>query len=835
MADRKSARRDAHKAAKSAAPAKPGRPFTLTAGVAAIVLAVLMLLFFHALIFEGKTFVSPDTTQPVGFVRMGEQSLWKDHVYPLWNPFVFLGMPSFASGAYNPLIYPPDWPLALIAKVIPLPDMTWMLLYYFLGGLFMFLLARELGARPEGALLAAVAFVYAPNLVAVGSHGHGSQLVDSAYLPLMLWLAVRWLRRGGLHHLSWLALAGGFQLLRGHVQICFYTWVAIVLYTAVEWVAALVKRRETLLPLTGRAVAIGVAAALAFGLAGFYNLPLRDYARYSIRGGGEGGGTGMAYATMWSFAPYELPSILVPGWVGFGGGTYWGGMPFTDYPNAYLGVVAVLLAVPAFLANGAPRVFALLLAAVSLVVAFGSHSPVYGFLYDHLPLFNKFRIPVMIVILLQLAAALGTAWGWSAILPGGEPGKAAEPKVRARRVGNLLIVLAGLLAVALVVGVMGQGAWRAGYINMAVSHKGGMTLGSNAGPGAFSPEAAGMAWQDFVTGLGYACALGLLTLGAAWLARRGRLPALPATGIVLVLLLLELWPVSARVMGPTVGDLAQRNLDIGRDDVVEFLQKAGPTGTFRIATPDDPMSNRFAGFGIANLNGYHAAKPRLFQDLVDRGMQNSLDWLRLLDVRYIVFRQDRFQGSPPPPGLREVYRGSGFVYEFDQALPRATLLDHYAVVDHPKAILDSVSLRERNAAYGTFLESDPHLQLGPVEGGRVRLVSYRLNDVTYDVDTPGPALLRVADQWYPDWTARVDGRSVPVLKADYLLRAVPVPAGRHRVVFRYESRAVRLGLLVSLLSLAVILAGLAFSWFVRPKGPGAAATVPPTEPGREAA
>src|SRR4029077_3500669 len=207
------------KAPKREAP-KPAVP-RLTAGWAAVLLALLVLTFFHEVALGGKTFVSPDATAPLGFVRQGELSLWKDHVYPLWNPYVFLGMASFGSGAYHPLIYPPDWPLALIARVVPLPDMTWMLLYYFLGAFSMFLLAREWGARAEAALLAGAAFVFAPNLVAVGSHGHGSQLVDSAYAPLMLWLATRWLRRGGLAELGWLALAGGFQMLRGHVQVCF--------------------------------------------------------------------------------------------------------------------------------------------------------------------------------------------------------------------------------------------------------------------------------------------------------------------------------------------------------------------------------------------------------------------------------------------------------------------------------------------------------------------------------------------------------------------------------------------------------------------------------------
>src|SRR5207253_1418350 len=219
----------------------------------AVALAILTLLFFHQVALEGQTFVAPDATAPVGFVRMGEKSLYQDHVYPLWNPFVFLGMPSFGSGAYNPLIYPPDWPLAL---------------------------------------------------------------------------AARWMRRGGLHHLGWLALAGGFQMLRGHAQIAFYTWLAVGLYVVI---AALLPATDAGSPPPAatrwaRAVSVLGAMAIAFGIAGDYNLPLRDYAQYSIRGGGADGGVGMEYATAWSLAAWELPAIVVAGWAGFGGATYWGGM-----------------------------------------------------------------------------------------------------------------------------------------------------------------------------------------------------------------------------------------------------------------------------------------------------------------------------------------------------------------------------------------------------------------------------------------------------------------------------------------------------------------------------
>src|SRR2546425_481502 len=249
--------------------------------------------------------------------------------------------------------------------------------------------ASSPGSAPKARPSAPPTPVPPPGSVGSGEHplsnGHGSQLVDSAYLPLLMWLAARWMRAGRLSDLAWLSLAGGFQLLRGHVQICFYTWLAVALYVLVEWAAAF-RRPGALRPLSLRAAAVACAALLAFGISGFYSLPLRDYARWSIRGGGEGGGVGFEYATSWSLGPIELPTLVVPGWMGFGGQTYWGTMPFTDYPNAYLGMVAVLLMIPAFVSaapeeQATPRMFALLLGVLAILISFGRHFPLYGFLY----------------------------------------------------------------------------------------------------------------------------------------------------------------------------------------------------------------------------------------------------------------------------------------------------------------------------------------------------------------------------------------------------------------------------------------------------------------------
>jgi hypothetical protein len=801
MAEKKASRRETPRTTAKLRP--------LSTGWAAALIALLVVVFFHEVALQGRTFLSPDALAPAGFVRIGEQSLYHDHIYPLWNPFVFLGMPSFASGTYNPLIYPPDWPLALIAKVIPLPDMTWMLLYYFLGGLALYLLAREWGARPEGAMIGAAAFVFAPNLVAVGSHGHGSQLVDSAYVPALLWFAGRWMRGGRLADLAGLALAGGFQLLRGHVQICFYTWIAVALYVAVEWAMG-VRRPGAIAPLTVRAAAVAGAAVLAFGISGFYTMPLRDYARFSIRGGGEGGGVGMDYATQWSLAPFELPSLVVAGWAGFGGQTYWGGMPFTDYPNAYLGMIALLLALPAFASRPreggmAPRVFALVLGLFALLVSFGRNFPLYGFLYDHLPLFNKFRVPVMAVILLQIAAALGTAWGATVAL---EP---AAAKSGRDAIDRVLLGAGAVLAAGFLAATVGREALRGGYVSFATGHH----------PG-FAPELADAAFHGFASDLARASALGLLALGTVWFCRRGRLPAGASWVTLLFLLLVELWPVSGSVMKPVIGDVAQRSLDLGRDDVVEFLEHEGNAGQFRILPLEEYQSNRFAGFGIASVGGYHAAKPRIFQDLFEARMQQDPMWLRLLNARYLVTRQP-LEGNLPAY-LKLVHQGpGGAVYENLAALPRATVIGAWKVASPARAILDSVSAGTRDAAGFTWLVQDPGIPQSGVTGATATMTSYRLNDLALDVSTPAPALLRVADLWHPDWTATVDGKPAAVLRADYLLRAVAVPAGRHHVVMRFASQAVRTGLTLSLVSLAAVLGLLAVDFLLRRSTPARAA------------
>jgi hypothetical protein len=260
-------------------------------------------------------------------------------------------------------------------------------------------------------------------------------------------------------------------------------------------------------------------------------------------------------------------------------------------------------------------------------------------------------------------------------------------------------------------------------------------------------------------------------------------------------------------MKPVIGDVPVDVLEVGRNDTVQFLESVAPASEYRIFPIDEFQSNRFAGFGIPSIGGYHAAKPRLMQDLLESGATAKPNWQRLLNLRFVLIQR---QYQDLPPYMRSVYEGqTNTVLQNLIALPRATVVGRYEVVQPARAIIDSVSDGQFDAAAVTYLESDPGLTLGPVDGATARITEYNLNDVTVQVNTPGPALLRLADMWYPDWKATVDGAAAPILRADYLLRAVPVPAGEHTVVFRFQSPAIRNGLILSIVSLVLILALLA--------------------------
>jgi len=792
----------------------------ITTGWAVLIASILVLVFFYPLTF-GKVFLSPDSVAPAGFSKYAMDQLHGRGVYALWNPYQFLGMPSFGSLAFVPYVYPLDPVFGFLNTTLHFPDLTWLLAHYLLIAISMVFLLRALGAGADAALIGASAFALTPNLVAVGAFGHGSQIMTAAYLPLLFLLFDRFARRGSLLALAALAFAAAFQLLRSHVQIVFYTWLALglyALYVAIAGVRA-GRRDEAVRAVVGLVVGVG----LGFGMSAFLYLPVHEYAKLSIRSAAEGSGAGFNYATSWSFHPAELLTFIIPSMFGFGGRTYWGTMPFTDYPN-YMGIVPLALAVfGAVRSRGKGRVFWILLAATALLVSFGKHfEPLYRLLYEHVPYFNKFRVPVMILVLVQFAVAVLAALGLDAALHEGDPppvaptaapgargaaaggGKAGKGREKRREArgdaGSRWVraaVFAGAGAVAAVVLLQ---LFSSSIVAAATRARDYMT------PGA-ARQALDMATVDALkSGVLLAAAFFVLALHA-----RGRLSRAATALLVVGLTAVDLWGIDRRIMDPQIGSASEYAQNFTETPEITYLRK--DSTEFRVL-PLRWDDSRFSAYGIASIMGYHPAKPRLYQAFMDTVGIPNLRVVRMLNVKYVM-TDGYYPDTTADLTLR--HDGPVKVYEVRGTAPRAYLVHRISAVHDQSGALATVRSSDQIGPGGqvAWAEPPPYPKLSqPAEPDSVRRLRYDLNGSEYLVRTAAPGIFVQVDQYDPDWTATVDGKPATIHRVNYLMRGIVVPAGVHRVRLQYHPAALEAGIKISLASAAaavlLALAGIVF-------------------------
>ena len=746
-------------------------------------IAALILLFFYPITF-GKVFISPDSVAPAGFTKVAYDAMVHRHVYALWNPYHFLGMPSFGSLAFIPYAYPPDPLFGFLNKGLGFPDLTWLLAHYLLLGLSMLALLRSMGASSGAALFGAFALALTPNLVAVGAFGHGSQIMTAAYLPLLILLFDRFVRRGSWVALAGFAFAAAFQLLRGHVQIVFYSWIALTGYALFLAIDAFRRGRRT----EGTRAVGGLAGGLGlgFGMSAFLYLPVHEYALLSTRGGGEGGGAGMAYATSWSFHPREILTFVIPSFFGFGGNTYWGSMPFTDYPN-YMGIVTLALAVyGAVRARGPLRNYLIALAAVALLISFGKHFQLlYALLYDHLPFFNKFRVPVMILFLVQFATAGLAALGLTEALSrstgaGGRTGDGGAPWTRAA-----VFALIGGFAALLLINTFGSA-----IREYAVRSRQGFDV-------ARAREALDMASIDAIKS-GILLAVAFAFIG---LARGNRISRSVAALLIVGVTAVDLWGIDRKIIDPLVATSREYHENFSETPEIAYLRS--DSTQFRVF-PIRWDDSRLAAFGIASVLGYHPAKPRLYQAYIDTVGIQSFDALRLFNVKYVLSNEYFPAGAP---GVILRHDGDVKVYEIEGILPRAFVVHAVRQVRDDTVAL--AVLRTHMFDPGRealWSESSPPPPVAATQtADSVRTLRYDFNEVEYVVSTTAPGILVTVEQFDPDWVVTIDGKPAEIHRVNYLMRGVALAPGVHSVRYSYAPRSLAAGIRISTISAAITL------------------------------
>jgi hypothetical protein len=757
-------------------------------------LYLLVLFLYREVAFFGRMFVSADTiAQGAVFLKFGFGQLGSGH-YPLWFPNIFSGMPFFASMSFDLFVYPARILLHYLDQ-FGLHFLNYKIVHYFVGGLFTYLLMRSYRLQRPSAFVAAAVFIFSPM---VASLEHGNRIITIMYIPAVFYLVRRLLARRDLFSLALAGLFIGFQMMANHLQIVYYTWLLVGLWYLGR-VVIQIRSQGGLGRCLGDGAWLAGAFVIGLGVAALLLLSVYEYTPFSARASGDPQ-SAYQFATQWSLHPKEMLTMVIPSFMGFGGQTYWGYMPFTHCPN-YLGVVALVLAAWALVfRRNRHTLFFALTGCLAVVISFGRYLPVlYKPMYWWLPFFDKFRVPAMILMVLFFCVAVLAGFGLQALLDAVDHHQRGRQERRWARTGRRLLTMAVILvAVGLIVtlarGPLSQALIRSyDTADAAMGRYGQISspIRSQLDQQRFS-LAFGDLWKSLLLA---ALALLLIALYLRKKVARGLF-----VGLIIGLVLVDFFWVDLKAVsfgqrrGYEKTYYRQR-----RDDVIRFLQDDGTL--FRILPLDQVSTNEYAYYDISSVGGYHPAKLGIYQRAMEQVGLGNPNLMDLLNVKYLITKR-----SIDHPRFELVMEGtSGKVYRNRMALPRAFMVYRYEIQGEEEEAFRRLASEDFDPRETVILEKDPTLVPGPGGVQRVEVSDYAPQRIGVHTSTTSAGLLVFSEVYYPaGWKAAVDDRPVEILKADGLLRAVCLPAGEHQVEMIFRPWTFRLGLWTSLLFLGGI-------------------------------
>lgn len=752
----------------------------LVYGAAALTLA-------YPALFGGFLVSSQSDQYLAGFAfrEFGAETLRETGGFPLWNPYLFGGMP-YVAAMHGDIFYP----TFLLRMVLPVDvAMTWgFIIHLVLAGFFTWRFLRALGLGYLASLIGGLAYMLGGNVAGLVSPGHDGKLFMSALLPLALLLVLRGVRDGKAWSWGALALTIGLAVLTPHPQLLQYlllTCGAFGLFLASSDTGQGTLPR----PVAVRRLAFAAGSVVVGGLMGAIQfLPVREYVDWSPRAGGKA----WEAATSYSMPPEETINFYLPHFSGILE-RYWGDNGI-HFHSEYLGVATIILATLAFAKSwGSAERRVIRFWAVAFVIALlwalGGYTPFYRLVYVIVPGTKFFRAPSTMLFVVSFCSAVLAAYG-------------AERALRREISRRAMLTWAGIAAVVGMLGASGA------LTNLAVA----MTSGQQT---EFALANDGALRGGAIRSTLFA-ALALATL---FLIASRRLSRLIGGALLAGVMLVDLWSVERlywQFSEPASTIFAS-------DETIEYVKKQPTPG--RVLTlpqgvsmvPRDPFL-RFDALmihRIRTVGGYHGNELGRYQQLIGgQNIANPNLW-RLLNVRYLLTDVD----SLPVPILKRVVgpvrnaAGSTvYLYEFTE--------------DHPAAWVAPVMVKAPDeAVLGTVL--DPRFDVrraalfdtsAEVTGQQIEALPAPLAlqasatrfepgaiDIELDAPAPAGSALVVSENFYPGWRAEVDGTAASLGRVNMSLMGIPLPEGARKVSLRFSSPPYETGKAVTLAALGLAL------------------------------
>jgi hypothetical protein len=792
--------------------APPTEPRLAGAWAALTFTVATLLLAYPAL--GGAFLVNPRSDQYIAGYSFREfSSSWMKagDGFPLWNSYQFGGMP-FVAGMHGDIFYP----TFLLRLVMPTDvAMTWgLIIHVFLAGLFCYYFLRAMGVGFFGAVIGGLAYMMGGNVAGLVSPGHDGKLFISALLPLTLLFVHRGVRDGRPWAWGALALTITLAVLTPHPQLLQYLLLVAGAYALFLAFTAPAETAPFLRRASARRLAYA-AGAVALGMLGgaIQYLPVVEYTPWSPRAGGKG----WEHAVSYSMPPEELINTYLPQFSGIL--TNYFGRNGIHLHSEYLGAAVLLLAGLAFGVPKARRRIvwfwtgALIIAALW---ALGGFTPFYHIVYAIVPGTKFFRAPSTMLYVVSFCVAVLAAIGVD---------RALTMRMRPR-------YLAGWMAGAAIVVVLAvSGALTALATTFALERA------REPGERELIASFVGSNRGAIIAGALRSLAVVAACAGALFAMVRGMLTPRLVGWALVVLVAVDLWSVERLYW-----QFSARGTELfASDPVIDFLKsvpepgRVAPVITRQLeSTVRDPYYGD--GFGragglmvhrIRSATGYHGNELGRYDALTgwDRDWPTNLgspNVRRLLNIRYLYTNAS----EPPIPGARlvagpvaNVVGNVTSVYELAEPNPAAWVTSIGVAAPDAEVL---PALLDARFDVGRVALIDPASELPtqpvpttlpPPTGITVRVSRWAPGDIALTLSGPAPAnaVLMVSENYYPGWSAVVDGKPAPVGRADYVLIGVGLPAGATTVALSFRSRAYELGKMITvvcvLLSFAMLIAG----------------------------
>ena len=810
-----------------------------------IIFVVISFAYFFPADLDGRILYRHDSSAGRGAGQETAEYHERTGKVSRWSNATFSGMPTYQTAPSYQSVSVLNQ--AVKAYHLWLPENVWYVFAYLLG---FYILLRAFDFRQSLAALGSIVWAFSSYFFIIIAAGHIWKVMALAYLPPMIAGIVLAYRGKYLWGFIVTAIFAAFEVDANHVQMTYY-YLFIILFMIIAYLVDAIRKKRMAQFVKATAVcAAGALIGILMNISNLYHT--WQYAQESMRGKSElvkkdaanqtSSGLDRDYITQWSYGVDETWTLLVPNAKGGASvplaanteamkkadpnfmqiyqqlGQYWGDQPGTSGP-VYVGAFVLMLFILGLFIVKGPIKWALLAATILSILLSWGHNfmPFTNFFLDYIPMYSKFRTVASILVIAEFTIPLLAMMALKKIVD--------EPELLTKKAKFVYISFGLTGGIALLFALMPT-LFFSDFISSqeleafkSIPAEYLSPLESNLRSIRESIFTADC-WRSF-----WIIVIGTLLL---FLYKFKKLKAEYMVGAIAILCLIDMWQVNKRYLNDEMfveksvreqaQPMTQTDRQILQDKSLDYRVLNLASNTF---------NENETSYYHKSIGGYHAAKLRRYQELIDAyispemqkmmpaiakagGDMTKVDGdslfpvLNMLNAKYFIV---------PLQANQTVAIENPYVYGNAWFVDKVTYVKN---ANEELGTLGKLNLRHEAVADARFQS-----QLGESKNqdstSIVKLTAYEPNQLTYDVRSATGGIVVFSEIFYPEWTATVDGKPVEIGRVDYVLRALNVDKGHHKVVLTFDPKSVKQTETVAYLSYGVLLLVVLFAVYFKRK------------------